>query len=175
MSWTSEIDFFFQAEDGIRDLIVTGVQTCALPICVPDGGEQLILRDPRHQEHAALGRAHAAGLPLPRQGVLTPDRPSPQSRDRARGARRPPAAEPPTHTPRRDRRVGLSARGPRSRLPSLADRSPADRGGRETRLCPVPVRAVGPLRTPTPRLSRLTARATAAVDHRDRVLPPPLA
>src|SRR2546421_7752315 len=26
------ICFFFQAEDGIRDLIVTGVQTCALPI-----------------------------------------------------------------------------------------------------------------------------------------------
>src|SRR2546427_7106985 len=26
--------FFFQAEDGIRDLTVTGVQTCALPICV---------------------------------------------------------------------------------------------------------------------------------------------
>src|SRR5690349_25119224 len=26
--------FFFQAEDGIRDLYVTGVQTCALPICV---------------------------------------------------------------------------------------------------------------------------------------------
>src|SRR2546428_2143415 len=34
--------FFFQAEDGIRDLIVTGVQTCALPIwsdleVVPNG------------------------------------------------------------------------------------------------------------------------------------------
>src|SRR2546428_5112541 len=27
--------FFFQAEDGIRDLIVTGVQTCALPISAP--------------------------------------------------------------------------------------------------------------------------------------------
>src|SRR5207248_8629063 len=25
--------FFFQAEDGIRDRTVTGVQTCALPIC----------------------------------------------------------------------------------------------------------------------------------------------
>src|SRR5207237_2136110 len=25
--------FFFQAEDGIRDSSVTGVQTCALPIC----------------------------------------------------------------------------------------------------------------------------------------------
>src|SRR5687767_6143016 len=27
--------FFFQAEDGIRDKLVTGVQTCALPICLP--------------------------------------------------------------------------------------------------------------------------------------------
>src|SRR6266567_9564485 len=26
------VHFFFQAEDGIRDLTVTGVQTCALPI-----------------------------------------------------------------------------------------------------------------------------------------------
>src|SRR5206468_10040219 len=32
--------FFFQAEDGIRDLIVTGVQTCALPIfLVLSGGD----------------------------------------------------------------------------------------------------------------------------------------
>src|SRR5699024_12025237 len=29
------IFFFFQAEDGIRDRNVTGVQTCALPICYP--------------------------------------------------------------------------------------------------------------------------------------------
>src|SRR2546430_9339613 len=28
--------FFFQAEDGIRDLTVTGVQTCALPISFVD-------------------------------------------------------------------------------------------------------------------------------------------
>src|SRR6267378_1589426 len=28
----SDHPFFFQAEDGIRDLYVTGVQTCALPI-----------------------------------------------------------------------------------------------------------------------------------------------
>src|SRR6202521_2480395 len=25
--------YFFQAEDGIRDVVLTGVQTCALPIC----------------------------------------------------------------------------------------------------------------------------------------------
>src|SRR5256886_15229210 len=30
--------FFFQAEDGIRDLTVTGVQTCALPIYRGDEG-----------------------------------------------------------------------------------------------------------------------------------------
>src|SRR2546430_5806048 len=29
--------FFFQAEDGIRDLTVTGVQTCALPISARAG------------------------------------------------------------------------------------------------------------------------------------------
>src|SRR5690606_40369450 len=29
------IPFFFQAEDGIRDFHVTGVQTCALPISLP--------------------------------------------------------------------------------------------------------------------------------------------
>src|SRR5690349_25042749 len=46
--------FFFQAEDGIRDLYVTGVQTCALPILVvifflPIGGlvgQRLALLEP---------------------------------------------------------------------------------------------------------------------------------
>src|SRR5438105_12490294 len=33
MLWMlSVVSFFFQAEDGIRDPLVTGVQTCALPI-----------------------------------------------------------------------------------------------------------------------------------------------
>src|SRR5690625_2459631 len=31
--------FFFQAEDGIRDGHVTGVQTCALPIAARDRGD----------------------------------------------------------------------------------------------------------------------------------------
>src|SRR5690349_23332497 len=35
--------FFFQAEDGIRDLYVTGVQTCALPIWIDR--EQRLERD----------------------------------------------------------------------------------------------------------------------------------
>src|SRR5256886_16060853 len=33
--------FFFQAEDGIRDLTVTGVQTCALPISIATAAEGL--------------------------------------------------------------------------------------------------------------------------------------
>ena len=32
--WWCGVFFFFQAEDGIRDYDVTGVQTCALPIYV---------------------------------------------------------------------------------------------------------------------------------------------
>src|SRR2546430_270805 len=34
------VNIFFQAEDGIRDLTVTGVQTCALPICKPKDNYQ---------------------------------------------------------------------------------------------------------------------------------------
>src|SRR2546422_10552686 len=35
--------FFFQAEDGIRDVAVTGVQTCALPISPPSKDRNEIL------------------------------------------------------------------------------------------------------------------------------------
>src|SRR5687767_4199314 len=31
-AYAARVSFFFQAEDGIRDKLVTGVQTCALPI-----------------------------------------------------------------------------------------------------------------------------------------------
>src|SRR2546426_7542194 len=36
--------FFFQAEDGIRDYKVTGVQTCALPISSLAGGSRQVIR-----------------------------------------------------------------------------------------------------------------------------------
>src|SRR5687767_14170978 len=35
--------FFFQAEDGIRDKLVTGVQTCAHPICASERSFTLVL------------------------------------------------------------------------------------------------------------------------------------
>src|SRR5438034_9690924 len=37
--------FFFQAEDGIRDHCVTGVQTCALPISASDGNQANEMND----------------------------------------------------------------------------------------------------------------------------------
>src|SRR2546429_4599157 len=37
--------FFFQAEDGIRDVAVTGVQTCALPISLAYGTGPIAPRD----------------------------------------------------------------------------------------------------------------------------------
>src|SRR5699024_11600928 len=48
--------FFFQAEDGIRDRNVTGVQTCALPILTVAGAQRQrrsLLAD-RHQAHHLL-------------------------------------------------------------------------------------------------------------------------
>src|SRR5256886_10585937 len=61
--------FFFQAEDGIRDLTVTGVQTCALPIWVLAGApEQLGLHADRRERvvdlvrHAARDLAHGGEL-----------------------------------------------------------------------------------------------------------------
>src|SRR2546427_2863236 len=53
--------FFFQAEDGIRDLTVTGVQTCALPISLASW----LVRTRRISPFGALGRTlRAASDPL---------------------------------------------------------------------------------------------------------------
>src|SRR6266404_8773481 len=52
--------FFFQAEDGIRDKLVTGVQTCALPIYAVDRNA---LPRPDPNQHAGVHLPHrAAGL-----------------------------------------------------------------------------------------------------------------
>src|SRR2546421_2166403 len=55
--------FFFQAEDGIRDLIVTGVQTCALPIFADEvlGGRDDMTRvQKRRTAHHTLQSADNA-------------------------------------------------------------------------------------------------------------------
>src|SRR5207245_7956767 len=44
--------FFFQAEDGIRDATVTGVQTCALPISDFGAASCLVERLPMEPAHA---------------------------------------------------------------------------------------------------------------------------
>src|SRR5207249_7414346 len=55
--------FFFQAEDGIRDRNVTGVQTCALPICplLPSlhSGEGWAGGPPRRGAAGGARHAHA--------------------------------------------------------------------------------------------------------------------
>src|SRR5216684_7206809 len=57
--------FFFQAEDGIRDVAVTGVQTCALPI----SGLHLDLTRLKGRA-AALGVVSGASLAVPFVGGL---------------------------------------------------------------------------------------------------------
>src|SRR2546426_11077723 len=55
--------FFFQAEDGIRDYKVTGVQTCALPISVraPPGRDRHPRDRRRHARHERPRARGAAG------------------------------------------------------------------------------------------------------------------
>src|SRR5204862_1654746 len=54
--------FFFQAEDGIRDLYVTGVQTCALPIFhVQPHGVPVGTREFRVDIHEGLHPVVAGG------------------------------------------------------------------------------------------------------------------
>src|SRR5690349_22724535 len=65
--------FFFQAEDGIRDLYVTGVQTCALPIC----------RSIVQEGAAARFHLHHVGLTEGRRGT-PPSRRSPRVSGRGR-------------------------------------------------------------------------------------------
>src|SRR6266487_491736 len=52
--------FFFQAEDGIRDGRVTGVQTCALPICLPATTTANEMNRVIYQEFPARGPTETA-------------------------------------------------------------------------------------------------------------------
>src|SRR5438034_7750788 len=82
--------FFFQAEDGIRDHCVTGVQTCALPISRADLGRDFEIRRlvadhdrareverqlvRRAQQQARLWLAAIAELPVGRRPFRSEER-----------------------------------------------------------------------------------------------------
>src|SRR5205085_8102109 len=72
-------DFFFQAEDGIRDLTVTGVQTCALPILSP-------LPRPRTSSpsKSTLPEVGSISRKMQRPTVVFPDPDSPTRRSEER-------------------------------------------------------------------------------------------
>src|SRR4051794_41653379 len=92
--------FFFQAEDGIRDGRVTGVQTCALPIC-----------------RAGVGGRRGAALPATADGAARRRSPGgspaagPGTAPRAATAR---AAQRAVRRRSEERRVGKEGRSRRS-------------------------------------------------------------
>src|SRR2546430_11939129 len=84
--------FFFQAEDGIRDLTVTGVQTCALPICIGalerGAGEQVqsvAIAEPPVEVDRILERP-AQRLRLPATAVARAVRPREHRREIGRAS-----------------------------------------------------------------------------------------
>src|SRR3989475_3410750 len=81
LTWCYHLFFFFQAEDGIRDLTVTGVQTCALPIS--HGATRL--RGVRRGDHEAValsGEPRQVGEATHPADALrpAPRRPTPHAR-----------------------------------------------------------------------------------------------
>src|SRR5207302_5308843 len=70
--------FFFQAEDGIRDFHVTGVQTCALPIWVhlPTGQHVVVLKEKTNDRYLPIwiGTFEANAIAMNIQGTA-PERP----------------------------------------------------------------------------------------------------
>src|SRR5438034_7113008 len=61
--------FFFQAEDGIRDHCVTGVQTCALPILTQGNAASSLAALPRGGDHLANRDSSKFGSKPPLGGV----------------------------------------------------------------------------------------------------------
>src|SRR6516165_7314699 len=61
--------FFFQAEDGIRDLTVTGVQTCALPISTPGAPRRTWLADGDDALTDLLGRLQPRRIAIRKRRV----------------------------------------------------------------------------------------------------------
>src|SRR5229473_5326315 len=65
--------FFFQAEDGIRDKLVTGVQTCALPIWSETGGRK---RRRTERSRRRDARRESGRSPAGTQALRTRQRPA---------------------------------------------------------------------------------------------------
>src|SRR5437868_9374353 len=81
MAGCSSFSFFFQAEDGIRDRNVTGVQTCALPILgVIASSAERLATEIRHlqrtevleaEEFFSEGQKGSSAMPHKRNPVLS--------------------------------------------------------------------------------------------------------
>src|SRR2546430_6367145 len=85
--------FFFQAEDGIRDLTVTGVQTCALPISLmlnrfPHGvpGKSFVQKDwPNHPSWVKIAKVRSHSLNKSVRHVVCNDKTTLRSEERRVG------------------------------------------------------------------------------------------
>src|SRR3989441_10886195 len=65
--------FFFQAEDGIRDKLVTGVQTCALPISAKPADAPLRVLPAQRQAGPRAARRGGALSSGQRRGARAPE------------------------------------------------------------------------------------------------------
>src|SRR5690606_40323550 len=102
--------FFFQAEDGIRDFHVTGVQTCALPI---SAGWRGVLPPRLAVPSIPIESHHGGRRPEGDRGEAHPIPPRSRRAARGQGSRRsrPPAPSAPREIGRASGREGVALRG----------------------------------------------------------------
>src|SRR5256884_2025217 len=129
--------FFFQAEDGIRDVAVTGVQTCALPILITIPSDKLASSKSPIVLRSRSPTARASGMQGPRQVGVSRAGCSPNGEETLDGAAVVLTTKRP-HEALAQHRAGERSRTDR---PSLGrpDRSPEDRGSC-VRKCRAPVK-----------------------------------
>src|SRR5215207_1082524 len=101
-----EIFFFFQAEDGIRDPLVTGVQACALPISSPPRARRA---RPADGSTPTRNAGHTRRRRAARRSRRSPPRATAPPAPRARRGSVSRASDPPTHSPRASRNLRSSS------------------------------------------------------------------
>src|SRR6266581_5410579 len=109
--------FFFQAEVGIRDGRVTGVQTCALPICASDGATGPPRASTRAPPRSVGCRAVRSGCAAMRPTPCAPEGCARAGRRAVAGACRP--------------RSGVAAQAPEGDSADQAGQSPVEQSADE--------------------------------------------
>src|SRR6266705_4387062 len=127
--------FFFQAEDGIRDRTVTGVQTCALPISLPSPPRPLPAPHPTRPTGGRASPVPRPASPVPSlcvrvalHAIVDAHEPAESTHARAEQGEQRPGVQPTVHQPpqRAEQQDGEGEREPQRDVGVALAEAPAE-------------------------------------------------